>query len=158
MKKSEKALTGRGDALGGEAGGLLRLSRRVPAWVPTAVVLLVIGWFTLAPRPVGDIEPPLFEGADKLAHACLFGMLTLCIIRDAVRGLRLRRVSLSLAALAATVATLVGVGIEYAQKYMDLGRSFEPADMAADFAGAVAAAAAVLLFRRFSKRRRSHKP
>ncbi len=144
MKKGEKSSTKKASAL----CRLARLLQRLPRWLPTVAVLGVTAWSTLSPRPMGYIEQPLFEGADKLAHAALFGLLTLCLLRDAAAEMRLCNVTLSIAVGAAVVATLVGVGIEYAQKYMELGRSFELADIMADAIGAIVAAAAVKLINR----------
>ena len=37
------------------------------------------------------------------------------------------------------VSTLAGVAIEYLQRYMELGRSYDPGDIAADAGGALVA-------------------
>lgn len=148
MKEGEKSSTKKASA----SCRLARLLQRLPRWLPTVAVLVATCWSTLSPRPMGYIEQPLFEGADKLAHAALFGLLTLCLLRDAAAEMRLRNVTLTLAVEAAAVATLIGVGIEYAQKYMELGRSFELADIMADATGAIVVAAAVMLINRLNRR------
>lgn len=119
--------------------------RLIPAWVSTGVCLAAILWATLSPAPAGDLDVPMFPGADKVVHAVMFGALTLCGCFDlgVVWREKKRHEGLMTPWIVAAAATLAGIGIEYLQLAMRLGRSFEPADMLADFAGAAAAAAVV---------------
>lgn len=112
----------------------------LPAWTLTALCLAAIAWLTLASKPLGDTELPLFPHADKLAHAIMFGGLAFCIMLDSLRlG---RRCRVSTAVWAAVASALVGLLTEVAQQAMDAGRSGDPYDLLADTAGAVATAAA----------------
>ncbi len=108
----------------------------LPSWLLTGLTAALILWLTLSPDPLGDDGPQLFEGADKVVHAIMFGFLTAMILLDYQRRHGWRRVSRERVVAAAVVSTLAGIGIEIAQLLMALGRGFETADMAADAAGA----------------------
>lgn len=103
--------------------------------LPSVIVGIAILWLTLSPNPVPSAEM-LFVGQDKVAHAVMFLVWTLLICRD-LRGYG-RKPNPWLAAL---FATAVGALIEVLQWSMDLGRSAEWLDLAADAAGAAIAAA-----------------
>lgn len=114
--------------------------RRLPAFVLTAVALLLTAWLTLTPRPLGDAEPMLFPGADKCAHAILFGILTIAMMADRQRFRDWQKVSTPFAMLSVALATGIGAGIEFLQRAMAMGRTFEEADILADFGGSIVAA------------------
>lgn len=136
-----------------------KIMEMVPAWLLTAVVLAGILWATLAPDPFGhrEVEPP-FPNADKVVHAVMFGILTFTALVDWARGRSFRCVKWYECLLMALVATLIGVVIEYAQRVMDLGRSFDYMDMAADAAGAFAVAGMWIAAEhvRFTERKNLH--
>lgn len=116
-----------------------RILRPVPHWLLTVVCLLAILYLTLVPDPLGDEEIPLFDGADKLVHGIMFFGLVLCALVDAQRVRGWRPLSLPLISLITLLGMGIGIGIEYLQFHMDLGRGMETADMIADAAGAVIA-------------------
>ncbi len=116
---------------------LRRLVRHVPTWIPTIVVLAAVLWLTLAPHPVGDMDMPLFEGADKLAHGIMFMVLTITALFDLMRSCGWSPLNLVMISGTVFMAGALGVGIEFLQKLMDAGRSFEWLDVGADFVGAV---------------------
>lgn len=120
---------------------LAEVVEKVPAWLPTILCLLSIGWLTLAPHPLGDVSVPLFEGADKVVHILMFFGLTLCALFDTLHARKCRRLSLPVVALIALLCMGVGIGVEYLQAYMGDGRSFEFLDMVADAFGAILASA-----------------
>ncbi|MDE7114969.1 MAG: VanZ family protein, partial [Muribaculaceae bacterium] len=113
------------------------------------VTVAVILWLTLVPRPLGDMKPELFPGADKVVHAIMFGGLALMILTDCSRSRGWHRLSLLSVITAAAVSTLFGIVIELLQREMDLGRSYDFYDILADAAGAVTAALLWYLFTRF---------
>lgn len=113
--------------------------RRLPAWILTIVTLAVIFWLTLAPHPVGDMDIPLFPGADKIVHALMFGFLTFVILLDLSRGGEWRKIKGWELIISAAASIALGVVIEYIQRAMNLGRSFDILDMAADAVGPVLA-------------------
>lgn len=134
----------------------MRLSnalRHIPAWTISALWLGLILWLTLAPSPVGDVDVPLFPGIDKVVHGVLFGVLTLAICYDTAkwRG-GIKRLRAFTPWVAAAISGLTGIVIEILQLAMSLGRSFEDADIAADFGGAFLAAIAFSLFLRSTRR------
>lgn len=113
--------------------------RRLPAWILTIVTLAVIFWLTLAPHPVGDMDLPLFPGADKIVHALMFGFLTSVILLDLSRGGEWRKIKGWELIISAAASIALGVVIEYIQQAMNLGRSFDILDMVADAVGPVLA-------------------
>lgn len=123
----------------------------IPAWTLTAVTLGAILWLTLAPHPLGGSHNPWFEGEDKVVHAIMFGALTFAIFIDRTHG-GLRRVTPGFAFITFLVSTGFGVAIEFLQRAMDMGRSFDPMDMLADGAGALIVAIVWLLIERSSRR------
>ena len=126
-----------------------RIIEKLPSWLLTAVTVAAILWLTLVPRPLGDMKPELFPGADKVVHAIMFGGLALMILTDCSRSRGGHRLSVLSVIMAASISTLFGIVIELLQREMDLGRSYDFYDMLADAAGAVAAALLWYLFTRF---------
>lgn len=110
----------------------------VPAGVPGALVVALILYLTLAPQPLGDDAPELFEGADKVVHAIMFGAMSFTLSLDRLMG----RGSVTGRALAVITAVTIATGIviEWLQGAMDAGRSADFADAIADTAGALAGA------------------
>lgn len=133
---------------------LRSLLAKLPPWCLSIVCLLAILWLTLAPKPLGDLDPPLFEGADKVVHAIMFGGLTAMLILDRVRRNRWYPASSLFIWSAATASALLGIIIEVAQHLMGLGRGFDRFDIYADIDGAVLTALAVLWWQR---RQRKHR-
>ncbi len=115
---------------------LKRLLSKLPPWSLTVVVVAAILWLTLAPRPLGDEDIPWFPGADKIAHAIMFGGLALVILIDYERSHGWRRITLANAYTAAVISSLAGAAVEMGQVMMGLGRSFEWNDILADALGA----------------------
>lgn len=109
---------------------------KVPGGLFSILAVLLILWLTLAPDPLPEHDLPLFPGADKLAHLLMFGFLTACMLLDRTRRHAWRRIGTGFALFAALFSSLFGIGIEFAQTYMALGRSYETADMIADSGGA----------------------
>lgn len=101
----------------------------------TGVVVVAIIWLTLAPKPLPDGGVRLFEGADKVVHACMFGGLFFVMALDwVISGRRLGRVATGLFALACVA---FGGAIELIQGAMDMGRGCDVWDFVADAAGVV---------------------
>lgn len=109
----------------------------IPQWLPTIVVLIVILWLTLAPHPLGEVKISFFPGFDKVAHGLMFAGLTFATLFDAARFHGLHYLRLPLVAMIALVCGAIGVGIEYLQIWMNIGRSKEFLDMVADFTGGI---------------------
>lgn len=110
---------------------------RLPAWLLTGLCVAAIAWLTLAPQPLGDTDLPLFPGADKVAHALMFGGLTFCILLDFRRRDEWRPLSYKAAAAAVFAAVMLGALTEILQDAMHLGRGGDILDLAADTAGSI---------------------
>lgn len=109
---------------------------KLPAWLFSIVVMLAILWLTLAPEPLGDEMPPMFPGADKIAHAIMFGGLSVVMMLDWQRKHAWEKVGAPLAVLCAFISSCLGALIEVAQSAMEMGRGFEYGDIIADTIGA----------------------
>lgn len=125
---------------------LKKTIQALPPWILTGLTLLIILWLTLSPRPFGSLETPLFPGADKLAHALMFGFLVAMMALDKTRKRNFHRLSSYYLICCAILSSLLGVAIEYLQEALHTGRAFEYNDMVADGCGAFASAFFWLLF------------
>lgn len=133
--------------------GFLKFASSIPRWLPTIITVMVILWLTLSPDPLGKNSPRLFPGADKVAHALMFGGLTVMILFDHTRRDHWRPVTVKYATIAAAASTILGCLVEFAQLIMDLGRGFEYTDMVADLVGAdICAVGWILLINPFLSR------
>lgn len=55
----------------------LALKIRLPKYSLLTIVLLIISWLTLSPKPFANIKIHFFVGEDKVAHVLLFILLTI---------------------------------------------------------------------------------
>ena len=105
-------------------------------WIATALVLLLILYLTLVPRPLPNtnIEIP---GLDKLAHAIMFGVLAFVTSIDMARRNRnvIRTLSNSTIIYISIIVAFVGLLIEILQQLMQLGRGGDLLDFIADIIG-----------------------
>ncbi|MCM1320326.1 MAG: hypothetical protein NC217_08105 [Muribaculaceae bacterium] len=116
----------------------------MPRLVCSALSLVLISWLTLAPHPVGEVDVPLFPGADKLVHAVMFGWLTWMFYIDVCKCRVSHKVGSTGIWLCAVSSLIVGGAIEWLQQTMDIGRSMEWADLGADALGCLIAAILIL--------------
>jgi VanZ family protein len=119
-----------------------RLLMRLPQWLLTTVTVAAVLYLTLVPRPLPDMEMPMWEHTDKVVHALMMlGVLWAANI-DIMRRNRIRwcRMRLSSMVWLAVAVMAFGGAIELAQAAMQMGRGAEWADFAADCTGAVVAA------------------
>lgn len=109
-------------------------------WIATALVLLLILYLTLVPRPLPNtnIEIP---GLDKLAHAIMFGVLAFVTSIDMARRNRndIRTLSNSTIIYISVIVAFVGLLIEILQQLMQLGRGGDLLDFIADIIGVIIA-------------------
>lgn len=127
---------------------------KLPPWSLTTVTTVAILWLTLAPRPLGDMKPELFPGADKVVHAVMFGWLLLMICVDKSRSRSRHALHIVFVVMAMLAVIAFGALIEIAQDRMGAGRSFDPYDILADATGSVLTAALWYLFTRLSDGRK----
>ena len=105
--------------------------KRIPRWLPTVLTVSAVLYLTLFPDPVPDNDLPLWEHTDKVVHALMMAAVWTALAVDLRRPLTPRlRLGLFLA------VTAFGALIELAQQAMDLGRTADLADLAADTLGA----------------------
>lgn len=122
----------------------------------SVITLVIILWLTLAPNPLGREEIPVFPGADKIVHGLMFGFLTFVILVDWARGRDFASVRWPVCLVAALFSTALGTGIEFLQRSMHLGRSFETYDIVADTVGSFTVGAAWIVAENCRKRHRAN--
>ena len=93
----------------------------IPIYQLAAAVVVAILYLTLFPDPFGEEELPLFPGADKVAHFCMFGGLCGTIIYERWRFCI--PLSLRQALWVAVAVSIFGCMVEWLQAAMQLGRS-----------------------------------
>lgn len=126
-------------------------SRRHPAsGVASVILIALILFLTLTPNPLPDKTPPMFPGADKLAHAAMFGALALSLLFD-YRLINRRLPSVRTAVATTAAASVFGGLIEILQQAMGMGRTAEWGDFVADTAGAFGALTLFLIILRFRR-------
>ena len=120
---------------------------KLPAWTLSAVCFLAICWLTLAPHPLPENDIPLFPGADKIAHAIMFGGFTFCIILDWNRRhgwpVKIQKADV----FAPDIASVFGIVTEVLQNRMNAGRSGDVWDLVADITGAFIVCAIVCAYK-----------
>lgn len=114
-----------------------RVISHVPTGVLSGIAVALILWLTLSPHPTGDLDLPLFPGADKIVHALIFGFLCFVVLLETMKHRRWQKVPLAEIGVIAIICALFGVGIEILQRAMGLGRTFETLDILADSFGAI---------------------
>lgn len=105
------------------------------AFVPTALVLIVITYLSLAEDPMHAQELHLFKGADKLVHGCMYLALVVVGCFDMHRvGLHPTRTS---CVLWTAVAVAWGGLMELLQGALTVGRTADWFDFLANTCGAL---------------------
>lgn len=102
-------------------GKIIEIINGIPPYQPTVAVLIAILYLTLLPKPLGEEEIHLFEGADKVVHFIMFGGLTGTAIFDRFRISR--PMTMCGALVIALISALIGATVEYLQYAMLLGRA-----------------------------------
>lgn len=110
---------------------------KIPRFLLSAVVIAAVLYMTLFPRPLGSVSLPMFPGADKLVHGLMFWAVAACLCVDFGRvGAFLRRGRAFAAGMGFWLSSAIGGFVEIAQWKMNMGRSGDWLDFAADIAGA----------------------
>lgn len=118
---------------------------RVYPGILSSVVFMAILWLTLAPHPLPESDVTLFEHADKVVHALMFGGMVFALVIDRELWWQRRyeqtgampRGSLVPLAVMALAVILFGGAIELLQAWMGLGRGCDLLDFLADILGVV---------------------
>ena len=79
---------------------------------------------------------PLFPGADKVVHLVMFCFLTCVVSLEVMKFRKWALIPLPALGGIAFLCSALGIGIEFIQRAMGLGRTFEILDILADSAGA----------------------
>lgn len=116
------------------------LLHKLPPYTFTVVIMGIILYLTLVPKPLPDNDIELFPGADKVVHAIMFGALTGAVALD--RGLRsgIKALGMKNLIIYALIGSIAGGIIELMQGAMEMGRSADVWDFVADTLGAILAA------------------
>lgn len=120
-------------------GKFRNLIGKIPTGLLSGITVALILWLVLAPHPTGDLELPLFPGADKIVHAVIFGFLTLMVLLDTMKHRKWQMLTLPAVGIISILCALFGVGLEFVQEAMHMGRTMEVMDMLADAGGAILA-------------------
>lgn len=118
-----------------------KIIHKSPAWLYTVIVALAIIYLTLVPKPLPDIQVPLWEHTDKVVHALMFGGFVAACCLDYMRKKQISHISKRIMLTIIIIATAFGSIIEILQNAMGLGRSGDHFDLIADFAGIIIFAA-----------------
>lgn len=135
--------------------------KNVLKWWPTAIVLSAVIYLTLWPQPVDTGGMTFFEGADKIVHALMMGVLSAAAMCDykrtmTARGQKLPRRAVMVICLAVAVFSAAD---EWAQGAMGLGRTSDIYDLLADWCGVLLSALTVpSIINTISARRCGHRP
>jgi len=116
-----------------------RLINRCPDWTFSIIVILVILYLTLVPKPLPDIDIPLFPGADKVVHAIMMMGMMWCIGLDMMRHKSLSTAFIPKVRLIIAMLCTIAFGgaIEIVQGAMKIGRGEDIYDFLADVIGAL---------------------
>lgn len=123
--------------------------RKIPPYTLTCCCTLAILYLTLVPKPLPDNDIRLFEHADKVVHAIMFGTLYLCLYTDDRR--RNAYITAPAMLVSAVGVILFGGLIEVLQDLMAMGRGGDILDFLADAVGVILALTGACLFRKRRK-------
>lgn len=130
---------------------IYRFLIKLPPYLLSIIIFLVINYLTLVKNPLGGWGSGWFTGADKIVHAVMFAALAGALYLDIVRRKNVYVEGAKVALICAVLATIVGGEIEIMQGAGSAGRSAEWLDFAADAVGAlVGAFVAIPLWRYLS--------
>lgn len=109
---------------------------RIPAYLPTTIVLLLLFYFTLVPQPLPPIKVPMLN-ADKLVHLVMMWGVSGTIMFDYKRRERQRMLPLSVKLYIMLGTIALGSLIELAQGTDFINRGCDIWDGVANAVGCV---------------------
>lgn len=113
-----------------------------PPWIYTILTASLIIYLTLTPHPLPDNDVPVFEGADLVVHAIMFGSMYIALVFDYYRNYQ--RLPHRIEWMMGGVSVVAGGLVEVLQARFLVTRSGDIGDFIADITGVVIA---VLLVR-----------
>lgn len=111
---------------------------KLPPYLPSVIVLMLLFYLTLVPQPLPPIEEP-FLNFDKLVHVVMMAGVYLTFAFDYTRRERQHRLPLSVILLLLVIVVLLGGFIELAQGTELIHRGCDLWDFIADAVGAILA-------------------
>ena len=121
---------------------------KLPPYLPSVIVLMLLFYLTLVPQPLPPIEEP-FLNFDKLVHVVMMAGVYLTLAFDYTRRERQHRLPLSVIFLLLVIVVLLGGFIELAQGTEFIHRGCDLWDFIADAVGAILASVVVRRVMRF---------
>lgn len=111
---------------------------KLPPYLPSVLVLLLLFYLTLVPQPLPPMEEP-FLNFDKLVHVIMMAGVYLTFAFDYTRRERQHWLPLSVIFLLLVIVVLLGGFIELAQGTELIHRGCDLWDFIADSVGAIIA-------------------
>lgn len=111
---------------------------KLPPYLPSILVLLLLFYLTLVPQPLPQMEEP-FLNFDKLVHVVMMAGVYLTFAFDYTRRERQHKLPLSVIFLLLVIVVLLGGFIELAQGTELIHRGCDMWDFIADAVGAIIA-------------------
>ncbi|MBO7610330.1 MAG: VanZ family protein [Muribaculaceae bacterium] len=115
-----------------------KIIKSLPVGVLSAIVVLGITYFSLAPRPLGDISMRLFPHSDKVAHFLMYFVAVIAFLTDYAKAIKPHHTKLNIELALLASAMLLGLILEIIQLAMNIGRGYDTMDIFADCIGALA--------------------
>lgn len=137
-----------------------RFIKKIPAGLTSAIVTVLVLYFSLSAHPIGAEKIMWFKGADKMWHFIMYFVLTCIYYMDYIKYKYPHHTKLNGEALAVAFAIVLGGVLEVLQG-LSGKRTMDSADFWANTAGAIAAFLFVKfyfmsVFRRYLKPRHHH--
>lgn len=111
---------------------------KMPPYLPSVIITLLLFYITLAPNPLPRIEPP-FSHVDKLVHVAMMLVVSLIYTFDYTRRERQHMLSLPVSLWVLFITVALGGFIELAQGTDLINRGCDVWDFVADSVGSVIA-------------------
>ncbi len=113
-----------------------RFLLNLPPYLPSVLVLILLFYLTLVPKPLPDVDIPILN-FDKVVHVIMMAGVYLTFAFDYTRRERQHKLSLSVILLFLVITVLLGGFIELAQGTELIHRGCDFADFIADAIGSV---------------------
>ena len=106
---------------------IAKLYKKIPSWVTSIIVMLIIAYVSLDPNPMDINSIKLFKGADKVVHFIMYFTLCSAFIFDYAKSRMPHHTKFSSEAAFTTFAFLYGLIMEILQAKLSEFRVFDAA-------------------------------
>ncbi len=113
-----------------------RFLLNLPPYLPSVLVLMLLFYLTLVPKPLPDVDIPILN-FDKVVHVIMMAGVYLTFAFDYTRRERQHKLSLSVILLFLVITVLLGGFVELAQGTELIHRGCDFADFIADAIGSM---------------------